>query len=427
MSSSARDAYIAGVSGSRSYPGPEGKGYDSPFQRGRRSRKVFDRRSKYKDRGDKKYQGDKTFMTKAGDAVGDYIRKGGKKAGEGIMGLYDAGAKFIGSLGANWQRSQQNKKILEDAYSDELRKSMMSDSDREFYEKYIRLGDMRSGPEAQYYYDEANKALQNAQITNRINYALGQPEFGFETTAPAAQAAFNETPEQLKERIDYSALVENMAGGLDATKTGREFLDKAYKEIDRESGMGLIGNELANYKKAEPNYGQRDVLLDMNVPATDKFLEQFDIAEGLSPMEKYLLHSRAQGKGGYEEDSEQAMIDAGFDMDYIGPITRMRIDDRTAPYLSGGTPTTSEMEMDKMTKYTNLPEGSFFTDEEGDRYISTGTGAGLSFDPGAQSFWKDEMGALQLEPKLEHPWSRSSRYAPIYKGLQSFYQYPYNG
>tara|TARA_R100000008_G_scaffold609_1_gene548 strand:- start:746 stop:1714 length:969 start_codon:yes stop_codon:yes gene_type:complete len=318
MSSSARDAYIAGVSGSRSYPGPEGKGYDSPFQRGRRSRKVFDRRSKYKDRGDKKYQGDKTFMTKAGDAVGDYIRKGGKKAGEGIMGLYDAGAKFIGSLGANWQRSQQNKKILEDAYSDEVRKSMMSDSDREFYEKYIRLGDMRSGPEAQYYYDEANKALQNAQITNRINYALGQPEFGFETTAPAAQAAFNETPEQLKERIDYSALVENMVGGLDATKAGRAFLDDAYKAQANETGDSMIGDALKNY-------GQRDVLLDMNVPYKDEFMNQFDIAEALTPMQKYLLQSKSQGRGGYEPDSEQAMIDAGFDMDYIGPLTQMKI------------------------------------------------------------------------------------------------------
>ena len=36
-----RDAYRAGVSGARSYPGPEGKGYDSSFQRGRRSAKQF--------------------------------------------------------------------------------------------------------------------------------------------------------------------------------------------------------------------------------------------------------------------------------------------------------------------------------------------------------------------------------------------------
>jgi hypothetical protein len=80
----------------------------------------------------------------------------------------------------------------------------------------------------------------------------------------------------------------------------------------------VIGNALANY-------GDRDVLLDMNVPYQDKFLEQFDIAEALSPMQKYILQSQAQGKGGFEEDSAQAMINAGFDLDYIGPKTRMKI------------------------------------------------------------------------------------------------------
>ena len=262
------------------------------------------------------------------DLVRDPAKKGINKFKDAIFPVFQAAMKGVGSLGDNWQRSGQNREILGDVYTDDLRKSMMSDSDREFYEKYMRLGDMRSGPEAQYYYDEANKALQNAQITNRINYALGQPGFGFETTAPAGVA-----------NIDYSTLVDrmrfgidNFSTGLEGTKAGKEFLADAYEAQANESGDSMLGNALKNY-------GQRDVLLDMNVPATDKFLEQFDIAEGLSPMEKYLLQSKAQGKGGYAPDYEQAMIDAGFDMDYIGPRPRMRIDDRTAPYLSGGTPT----------------------------------------------------------------------------------------
>ena len=357
---------------------------------------------------------DRQLGSKIGDiftgATSD-AKKMGSNIKDAIFPVFQKAMQGIGSLGDNWKRSKQNREILGDVYTDDLRKSMMTDDDLKFYNKYMKLGDMRSGQEAQYYYDEANKALQNAQITNRINYALGQPGFGFETTAPAGVA-----------NIDYSTLADRMIYGTDdsvglaGTAAGKEFLADAYEAQANESGDSMLGNALKNY-------GQRDVLLDMNVPATDKFLEQFDIAEGLSPMEKYLLQSKAQGKGGYAPDYEQAMIDAGFDMDYIGPRPRMRID-RTAPYLSGGTPTTSEMEMDEMTKFANAPKGSFFTDEEGDRYISTGTGAGLSFDPGAQSFWEDEMGALQLEPKLEYPWSRSSRYAPIYKGLQSFYQYP---
>ncbi len=118
--------------------------------------------------------------------------------------------QFIGSLGANWQRDQQNKKILGDAYDDEVRQAMVPDwnvsklspdykgSQREFYDKYMEMYRLTGDPEKK---QVADTVLQNAQITNRINYALGQPEYGFETTAPTAHAAFNETPEQLKERI----------------------------------------------------------------------------------------------------------------------------------------------------------------------------------------------------------------------------------
>jgi hypothetical protein len=282
--------------------------------------------------GKRKFAPTKQRVGSGGDKLLEIIRGAGgdlkrtgeniaDKTGEGIMGLYDAGAKFMKSLMSNVDRSKQNRKILSDAYTDDLRKSMMTDDDLEFYNKYIRLADLTSDQDKrQEYLNTANTALQNAQITNRINYALGQPEFGFETTAPAGVA-----------NIDYSTLVDRMVGGTDAstglegTAAGKAFLADAYKEIDRESGMGLIGNELANYKKAEPNYGQRNVLLDMNVPTTDSFMEQFDIAEALTPLQKYLLQSKSQGRGGYEEDSEQAMIDAGFDMNYIGPRTQMGI------------------------------------------------------------------------------------------------------
>ena len=46
-----------------------------------------------------------------------------------------------------------------------------------------------------------------------------------------------------------------------------------------------------------------------------------DIAEGLSPMQKYLLQSKAQGKAGFAPDSEQAMIDAGeYEESQLGNI-----------------------------------------------------------------------------------------------------------
>jgi hypothetical protein len=114
-----------------------------------------------------------------------------------------------------------------------------------------------------------------------------------------------------------------------------DYINRA-KELYGSAGLPSIAvdDEIMNYRdpirdmvapNVTPNYGDRDVLLDMNVPYKDEYVNQFDIAEGLSPIEKYLLQSKAQGRGGYEEDSEQAMIDAGFDMDYIGPTTRMAI------------------------------------------------------------------------------------------------------
>jgi hypothetical protein len=185
----------------------------------------------------------------AGDAVLNTIRGAGgdfKKLGtnvkDAIFPVFQKAMKGIEALGANWERSKKNKEILGDVYTDDLRKSMMTDDDLEFYNKYMKLGDMRSGQEAQYYYDQAQTALQNSQITNRINYALGQPEFGFETTAPAGVA-----------NIDYSTLVDRMVGGTDAstglegTAAGKAFLADAYKAQADETGDTLISQYMKNY------------------------------------------------------------------------------------------------------------------------------------------------------------------------------------
>ena len=305
----ARDAYRAGISGARSYPGNP----DS-FQRGRKSANRF--RSRLKEPG-RTYggYGNKTFMTKAGDKTGDIIRgigsdlkQKGSNIKDAIFPLGQKALKGIESLMANINRSKQNREILGDAYTDDVRESMMTDKDIAFYNKYAGLAELASdNQERERLMGIANTAKQNAQITNRINYALGQPEFGFETTAPAGVA-----------NIDYSTLAGRMQDGLQGSSIGKAFMAEANKAQAKESGQSMIGDALKNY-------GNRDVLLDMNVPVQDKFLEQFDIAEALTPLQKYLLQSQSQGRGGYDEDSEQAMINAGFDMDYIGPRTRMAI------------------------------------------------------------------------------------------------------
>ena len=199
--------------------------------------------------------GDKLLEIISG-AGGDLKRTGeniADKTGEGIMGVYDAGAKFVKSLMSNIDRSAQNREILGDAYTDDLRKSMMTDDDLDFYNKYVGLADLASdNQERDRLMGIANTAMQNAQITNRINYALGQPEFGFETTAPAGVA-----------NIDYSTLVDRMVGGtddsvgLEGTAIGKAFLADAYKEADKETGGSLISDAIMNY---------RDPIMDMVAP-----------------------------------------------------------------------------------------------------------------------------------------------------------------
>ena len=105
----ARDAYRAGISGARSYPGNP----DS-FQRGRKSANRF--RSRLKEPG-RTYggYGNKTFMTKAGDKTGDIIRgigsdlkQKGSNIKDAIFPLGQKALKGIESLMANINRSKQN-------------------------------------------------------------------------------------------------------------------------------------------------------------------------------------------------------------------------------------------------------------------------------------------------------------------------------
>ena len=326
-----RDAYRAGISGARSYPGNP----DS-FRRGQDSAKEFRRNQRYKKPSNKRYasnrpskleQGIKRFGNNAGAMAKDF----GNAGKTGIKSIYDAAMQFGKYIGDTQARAKQNEKILGDAYSDEAKMSLMTGfglregqegyegSDQAFYNKYRKLGDMLSGKEAEEKYKIADSAFNNAQITNRMNYGLGQ--LGEDTLFKEGYDSYrNSISDEISPRFN----MENFMGGIDATPAGKAFMAEANKAQDKEVGDSLIGNELANYNKAESNYGQRDVLLDQNVPAQDKFYEQFDIAEALTPLQKYLLQSQAQGRGGFEEDSNQAMINAGFDMDYIGPTTRMR-------------------------------------------------------------------------------------------------------
>ena len=225
--------------------------------------------------------GDKIIETVRG-VSGDAKRKVSNitdATGEGIMGVYDAGAKFMQSLMSNIDRSAQNREILGDAYTDDLRKSMMTDDDLDFYNKYVGLANLASdNQERDRLMDIANTAMQNAQITKRINYALGQPEFGFETTAPAGVA-----------NIDYSTLVDRMVGGtddsvgLEGSAVGKEFLKRAYEAQAGESGDNMISDSIKNkYDIADFFPMSRDLapqFTTADIPYTQRFPNIFSDPE----------------------------------------------------------------------------------------------------------------------------------------------------
>lgn len=249
-----RDAYRAGISGARSYPGNP----DS-FRRGQKSAKEFRRNQRYKNPSNKRYASNRPSkleqgIKKLGRDFGTMTKDFGNAGKTGVSSIYDAVAKFGKYIGDTQARAKQNKKILGDAYSDEAKMSLMTGfglregqegyegSDQAFYNKYRKLGDMLSGKEAEEKYKIADSAFNNAQISSRMNYGLGQ--LGEDTLFKKGYDSYrNPMGDEISPRFN----MENFMGGLDATPAGKAFMAEANKAIDRESGNSLIGNEMKSF------------------------------------------------------------------------------------------------------------------------------------------------------------------------------------
>ena len=244
------------------------------------------RRTYSQNLGRKKFRPTKRNVGNFGDKVvnaarnvGNVAREAGGDFKDMLFPTLQMGKKGLDALLSNIQRSKQNREILGDAYTDDLRTSMMTDDDLKFYNKYVGLADMAStNRERDRLMGVANTAMQNAQITNRINYALGQPEFGFETTAPAGIA-----------NIDYSTLADRMVGGtddsvgLEGSAVGKEFLKRAYEAQAGESGDNMISDSIKNkYDIADFFPMSRDLapqFTTADIPYTQRFPNIFSDPE----------------------------------------------------------------------------------------------------------------------------------------------------
>jgi hypothetical protein len=178
---------------------------------------------------------DRKIWSKKGDR--DYGERWDVKLGRNISGM--AGdikdfvtppglASLIPSFGRavkSQARAAENEEILGDLYTNNLREEMMTGDELEYYNKYKDMAAVENDNERkQYYLDQANTALRNASMSNRVNYALD--DLGFDTSAVPAVPAFGEPPGAFEERTDYGGLSNKLQSGLEGTIGGRRFLEK---------------------------------------------------------------------------------------------------------------------------------------------------------------------------------------------------------
>ena len=215
---------------------------------------------------------DKRYQQQGGprwdQKLGKKIKKFFDKAGEGIMGPYHAMAKagkelFVDPI----RKASENKKILGDVLTDNLRESVMTEKNKEFYKKYMRLADLTSDPDkAREYRETANTALRNAQISSRINYGLGQLGYDtigkepFESYLPdftgGEGTGFEEGASPRFNLVNFlDAFRGTKAGkdfyygapGIGGTQAGNEFYNAALAAQAGETGNTMMSNAMKNY------------------------------------------------------------------------------------------------------------------------------------------------------------------------------------
>lgn len=245
-----RDAYRAGISGARQFSGT-GDARDA-FQRGKRSARDFRNNRRFStDRSTYGRNTGKTFITKAADKAGNKLRDIYSGAEEGIMSMYGAIAKagkelFLDPI----MKASENRKIMGNALNDNVRMSMMTDKDKEFYDKYMRLADLTSDQDlARQYRDTANTAMRNAQISSRINYGLGQ--LGYDTLG---KEGFDSYKQPMFDEASPRFNMDNFMSGLGSSSIGKAFLSEAQKAQSEEESGSPIGNAMKEFTfMDEPN------------------------------------------------------------------------------------------------------------------------------------------------------------------------------
>ena len=223
----------------------------------------------------------------------------------------DTGKKYLGSIWGGAQRgldaltegvamSNENKRWFQEnapnaeVYADipmNVRKSVMTQGDTDFFNKYTKLAEMEQDRKRkQYYLDQADTARRNLQVTKRINYGLGQmdldetPFKGYESYDPGFTGFEGETGPRFDIDRFSEAMSEYLPGGEEIT----ESVTEDFVPYDVDTGYGWEDDGLSGY----PGY---------NDPITITDLMPEDITETITEDDFVLKESKfSQGNLGTE-------------------------------------------------------------------------------------------------------------------------------
>ena len=193
---------------------------------------------------------DLTRSTRKSGLLGDVSTMAGDLTGLGSFNWPTF--QLTEAITNNWEQDKENKRILGDDYTDELRKSMVpgwdlrpgdagyEGSKRSSFDKYKNLwenaptGNPGDRERKEEYKSIMDSAFRNAQITKRVNYALG--DLGFDTSAEAGT-----------HNVDYGTLGSRLKRGLEGTIPGRRFLEK--HAILKDGDTDHIRRAITNFNK----------------------------------------------------------------------------------------------------------------------------------------------------------------------------------
>ena len=215
----------------------------------------------------------------------------------GLAGFAMSGAKNImnNQIMHGQNRDYFGGNMLHDKIPQNVRESMMTQKDQDFYDKYMNLADL-GGDRKQEYLDTANTAMRNAQNTARLNYGLSQidPEGEYlnrEGLPSYSQDLFGEgynrfNMDRFKEAMGMG---EGILDAIPAAERHPDVIDNYAQET-----FGGPGESEVNYSPHGPTYYDRaeglDFAEDPNQPyvAPDDYVEDdfgafYEDADTLAP------------------------------------------------------------------------------------------------------------------------------------------------